>query len=303
MVQLICILCPLLFGYWFRQLPIKMIILNKILQILVVFILFIMGYNFGSMPDFISNILKTARIVTVVTLCLLFSNMLFISIYTKIKSQLRLTTYNNKSPMKFIKYIFASFNYLIYLVLGIFAGYFLKIPLIHIEFIINIVLFVLLFIIGFQLRYGNVSLKTILFNKTGIIIALLIVMSSMVAGIIAAIILNLDINTGLVLSSGFGWYTLSGILAGQLINSQIGSASFFIDFLREIIAIVLIPSLGRIMPIFCIGYSGATALDFTLPIIKINLGDEFASLGITSGLILTILVPILMPFEYAWHII
>jgi uncharacterized membrane protein YbjE (DUF340 family) len=74
----------------------------------------------------------------------------------------------------------------------------------------------------------------------------------------------------------------------------VGTASFFIDLLREIIAIVLIPYFGRNNPIPFIAYSGATALDFTLPVIQINCGDDFLPIAITSGIILTILVPILM---------
>ena len=130
------------------------------------------------------------------------------------------------------------------------------------------------------------------------LLALVIVLSSWLGGSVAALISGLSLKTGWVLSSGFGWYTLSGILAGQLINQHMGTTAFFIDFIRELISLVLIPLVGRKYPMQTIAYSGATALDFTLPIIKETLGEEVVPLAITSGMLLSILVPILIPIVW-----
>jgi uncharacterized membrane protein YbjE (DUF340 family) len=42
-------------------------------------------------------------------------------------------------------------------------------------------------------------------------VAVMVVASSMVAGVINAFILDLPLKTGLAMASGFGWYSLSGI--------------------------------------------------------------------------------------------
>ncbi|TXJ03121.1 MAG: DUF340 domain-containing protein, partial [Neisseriales bacterium] len=70
--------------------------------------------------------------------------------------------------------------------------------------------------------------------------------------------------------------------------------SFFIDFIREIIAIILIPSLGQRYPATFVAYSGATAMDFSLPIIKQNLHEDCILLAISSGMLLSVAVPILI---------
>lgn len=43
------------------------------------------------------------------------------------------------------------------------------------------------------------------------------------------------------MASGFGWYSLSGILLTESFGPVIGSAAFFNDLARELIAIMLIP--------------------------------------------------------------
>ena len=134
----------------------------------------------------------------------------------------------------------------------------------------------------------------IIFNKNGLRLALMIITSSLLAGIVAAFLLGLPAKSGLMLSSGFGWYTLSSILNTSFIDHNFGACSFFIDFIREIIAIILIPSLGQRYPATFVAYSGATAMDFSLPIIKQNLHEDCILLAISSGMLLSVAVPILI---------
>ena len=90
----------------------------------------------------------------------------------------------------------------------------------------------------------------------------MIMISSLFAGLIAAATLGLPLKSGMMLSSGFGWYTLSSILNTSFIDHNFGACSFFIDFIREVIVIILIPSLGQRYPATFVAYSGATAMDF-----------------------------------------
>lgn len=296
MLQLLCILAALVAGYRFKKLPVSIFILNKALVFFIILILFVLGYNLGSDPQFFSQILLTLKIITIFSIVLLLSNFIFMSAYSKIIHVNGLKNSNsNSQKLKTNIHILESAKYLCYIILGVISGYFLKFKITHLELLINFILLIILFIIGFQLRHQNISLKTVLLNKLGIKISVLIVFSSLIAGVISAEILGLGLKIGLVLSSGLGWYTLSGVLAGQLISAHIGAAAFFIDFLREIIAILLIPFFGRVNPLFCIGYSASTALDFTLPILKVHLNEEYVSAAITSGLILTTIVPVLIP--------
>ena len=89
------------------------------------------------------------------------------------------------------------------------------------------------------------TLKQIVLNRRGMIVAVVVVVSSLIGGLINAFILDLPINTALAMASGFGWYSLSGILLTESFGPVIGSAAFFNDLARELIAIMLIPGLIR----------------------------------------------------------
>jgi len=299
MIQLLFIISALAAGTFLPIEFVSRVIFDRLLGLAILFILLILGYDFGSHAvNLASECLQLIRLVATFTICLFFLN--FIAVYglTKLFYSHANVSIKPHQHANFIRYLLESGKYLGCVVTGIIAGHSLKLPLHNIGAFINLSLLVILFIIGSQLRQQGFRLLTIFANSTGIMVSLAIVISSFGAGLLAARILHLQSNEGLVLSSGFGWYSLSGILTGKLLGHQIGTASFFIDFLRELIAIILIPLFGNKNPIPFIGYSGATSLDFSLPVIKMNLGDEVVPIAITSGMILTLLVPILIPLVW-----
>ncbi|WP_312721548.1 LysO family transporter, partial [Escherichia sp. AM3] len=85
----------------------------------------------------------------------------------------------------------------------------------------------------------------IVLNRRGMMVAVIVVASSLAGGVINAFILDLPLKTSLAMASGFGWYSLSGILLTESFGPVIGSAAFFNDLARELIAIMLIPGLVR----------------------------------------------------------
>ena len=297
MLQLFAILIAIFAGYYCRRLPFSMAFLNRFLNIAIILILLIMGYQFGSTSaNLVTELFDMFKLVTVFVVLLLLTNFICVTlVFRKVVFE-HLESGNRAHG--FFYYLKSSCKYLVYVCLGITVGFILNIKLLHIDYIISSILLAVLFIIGFQLKAQNIAIKTLLVNRNGMLLALVIVLSSWLGGSVAALISGLSLKTGWVLSSGFGWYTLSGILAGQLINQHMGTTAFFIDFIRELISLVLIPLVGRKYPMQTIAYSGATALDFTLPIIKETLGEEVVPLAITSGMLLSILVPILIPIVW-----
>jgi uncharacterized membrane protein YbjE (DUF340 family) len=154
----------------------------------------------------------------------------------------------------------------------------------------------LLFLVGIQLRNSGMTLKQIVLNRRGMIVAVVVVGSSLLAGVINAFILDLPLNTALAMASGFGWYSLSGILLTESFGPVIGSAAFFNDLARELLAIMLIPGLVRRSRSTALGLCGATSMDFTLPVLQRSGGLELVPAAIVHGFILSLLVPILMAF-------
>lgn len=154
----------------------------------------------------------------------------------------------------------------------------------------------LLFLVGIQLRNNGMSLRQIVLNRRGMIVAMVVMASSLLGGILNAFILGLPLKTGLAMASGFGWYSLSGILLTESFGPVIGSAAFFNDLCRELLAIMLIPGLVRRSRSTALGLCGATSMDFTLPVLQRSGGVEIVPAAIVHGFLLSLLVPILIAF-------
>nr|WP_283101541.1 lysine exporter LysO family protein [Halomonas populi] len=152
-------------------------------------------------------------------------------------------------------------------------------------------LYALLILIGCQLRNSGMPLKQILLNRHGLAIALTVAISSLLAGLVAAPLMGLAWNEGLAMASGFGWYSLSGILIGDQLGPLLGGVAFFNDLARELLAFVLIPLLIHRAAPLAIGYGGATSMDFTLPVIQQHGGVACVPIAVVSGFILSLLSP------------
>ncbi|WP_318480616.1 lysine exporter LysO family protein [Photobacterium leiognathi] len=195
----------------------------------------------------------------------------------------------SKMMMESIKLVFV-------VAAGLIVGLVLDIDLSCVDQASEAILLLLLFFIGIQLRNSGMTLKQIVLNKKGIIIAAVIIVTSFTGGIIAALILDIPITHGLAMASGFGWYSLAGILIGDGLGSVFGGAAFLNELLREMLALMLIPLLIHRYPNTAIGYAGATAMDFTLPVIQNTGGVRCVPIAIVSGFILSLLVPVFILF-------
>ncbi|RAR63077.1 MULTISPECIES: lysine exporter LysO family protein [Halomonadaceae] len=158
------------------------------------------------------------------------------------------------------------------------------------------VLYVLLALIGCQLRNSGMSLRQILLNRHGLAIAATVAVSSLAAGLIAAPLMSLEWNEGLAMAAGFGWYSLSGILIGDQLGPLLGGVAFFNDLARELMAFILIPLVIHRATPLAIGYGGATSMDFTLPVIQQHGGVACVPIAVVSGFILSLLSPPLILF-------
>lgn len=158
------------------------------------------------------------------------------------------------------------------------------------------VLYLLLALIGCQLRNAGMPLRRILLNRHGLAIALMLAATSLIGGLLAAPLLALRASEGLALASGFGWYSLSAILVGDALGPALGGVAFFNDLARELAAFMLIPLLIRRHAALAIGYGGATAMDLTLPVIQQHGGIACVPTAVVSGFLLSLLSPPLTLF-------
>ncbi|MCS2609758.1 lysine exporter LysO family protein [Halomonas dongshanensis] len=158
------------------------------------------------------------------------------------------------------------------------------------------ILYALLALIGCQLRNSGMALRQILLNRLGLVIALTLAASSLLAGLVAAPFMGLPWNEGLAMAAGFGWYSLSAILIGDQLGPLLGGVAFFNDLARELLAFVLIPLVIHRHAALAIGYGGATSMDFTLPVIQQHGGVACVPIAVVSGFVLSLLSPPLILF-------
>ncbi|WP_312153235.1 lysine exporter LysO family protein [Lelliottia nimipressuralis] len=290
---LLIILLPLVVGYLIplhHESALKLI--NRFLSWIVYVILFFMGISLAFLDNLAANLLSILHYSVVTIVVILLCN---IAALFWLERALPWKNHHQqeKLPSR-IAMALESLKLCGVVVLGFLLGLtglaFLK----HATEASEYTLIFLLFLIGIQLRNNGMTLKQIVLNRRGMIIAVVVVGSSLIGGVINAFILDLPLKTGLAMASGFGWYSLSGILMTESFGPVIGSASFFNDLGRELIAIMLIPGLVRKSRSTAVGLCGATSMDFTLSVLQRSGGLELVPAAIVHGFILSLLVPILM---------
>ncbi|KOO08228.1 lysine exporter LysO family protein [Vibrio hepatarius] len=267
--------------------------INTTTSNLIYVILALMGLSLAALDNLGENLQIILKFTAVFFTCLGLANLAVLPFVDKL---MPIKTDNTHTKLPLSSMALESAKLILVVGGGLIAGLLIPIDLSWVDTASEWILFLLLFFIGIQLRNSGLTLRQILLNKHGMVIALLIIVSSMVGGAIAAMILDIDLYRGLAMASGFGWYSLAGILMGDAFGPVYGGASFMIELLRELIALVLIPLFIRTKPCTAIGYAGATAMDFTLPVIQTTGGVRCVPIAIVSGFILSLLVPVMMLF-------
>ena len=289
---MLLIFSPLIVGYFFSVKNNTWLnLINRATSYLIYVILFLMGLSIAALDNLNSNIFVIGKYSAVFIAFMALCNFAVLPIIDKL---LPFEASSNQKRLPLYHMALDSCKLLVVVGSGIIIGILQPYSLTWVTQSSEWILLLLLFFIGIQLRNSGLTLKQIVLNKRGTIIAAVVVVSCWIGGILAALTLNVPILQGLAMSSGFGWYSLSGILMGDAYGPIWGGSSFIIELTRELIALVLIPMLINRRPCTTIGYAGATAMDFTLPVIQNIGGVRCVPIAIVSGFILSLFVPIFM---------
>ena len=121
------------------------------------------------------------------------------------------------------------------------------------------------------------------------------------AAVTAVLLPHYGMADWLAASSGFGYYSLSGILITELRGSTLGTLALVYNILRELVVLLCAPFLRRLFgPLAPISQGGATSGDTTLPVITAACGPQYAPLSIYHGICVDFTVPFLVPFFCSW---
>lgn len=288
------IFSPLVVGYLFTvQNKNWLDTLNKATANLVYIMLFLMGLGLAALDNLGENLQLIIKFVSVFFVALGLCNLLVLPLVDRL---MPLKTDATHSQLPLSRMALESVKLILVVGGGLTLGVLLTLKLPWVDSAMEWCLFLLLFFIGIQLRNCGLTLGQILLNKHGMVIAAIVIITSWLGGFIAALLLDIPLYKGLAMASGFGWYSLAGILMGDAFGPVYGGASFLIELLRELVSLVMIPMLIGRKPCTTIGYAGATAMDFTLPLIQTTGGVRCVPVAIVSGFILSVLVPVLMLF-------
>lgn len=290
---LLIILLPLIVGYLVPlRSPSLIRAINRLLSWMVYVILFIMGISLAFLENLSSNLMLIFQYTLVFFLCIFCANLLWLHVFErrrpwhnahkqeKLPSRLHMAL----ESLKLCGVVVGGFA------LGLTQWHWLQYAGQGSEY----ALLFLLLLVGAQLRNSGMTLRQIALNRRGMMVAVVVAISSLAGGAIAALLLGLPVKTGLAMASGFGWYSLSGILITDAYGPVLGSAAFFNDLARELVAIMLLPTLVRRSRSSALGLCGATSMDFTLPVLQRSGGIDMVPPAIVHGFLLSLLAPILI---------
>lgn len=288
------ILAPLFLGFAFaltnRRL---MTAIHYTVEGLVYFILALLGLGLGQMEGLLDQLGTMAAQVFSLVIVLLVANLAGLWLFHRWQP-MTIDPDESEARPGYRRLFLAGMKPLLAVLTGVLLGYFLLSQLPLVDEVATAALMLLLFLIGLQLRNAGLSLRKLLMNRQGLGIALALALSSLLAGVVLTPWLDVPWYQALALTSGFGWYSLSGIVIGDALGPAWGGVAFLNDVLREIIALALIPLVIGAKPAMAIGYGGATAMDFTLPVIRSSGGLACVPVAIASGFLLSFLSPVLM---------
>jgi uncharacterized membrane protein YbjE (DUF340 family) len=163
-------------------------------------------------------------------------------------------------------------------------------------------LYVLIFLVGVGMGSDTKFLQNILHvGRKDIIVPVSVVVGSLLGGGLVSLLLpDVDVIGGAAVGAGFGYYSLSSVMISQLRGDELGTIALVANIIREVTTILAAPIMVRFLgPLSAISCGGATTMDTTLPIIIKYSGQEYAMTSVINGILLTCLVPVLVPFLLA----
>lgn len=184
------------------------------------------------------------------------------------------------------------------ILLGGFLGYFTPSNFLGFEnILVEPILILLIFFAGLSIGYDVDIRETI--KKIGakiFILPIAIALGTIIGGMVAGLILGMDIFKSSAVASGLGWYSLSAVILSKY-DASLGAMAMLSNVFRELLSFVVVPLVAKY-----IGYDeaiapcGATSMDTTLGVVSRYTDDDTSLLSFSNGVIMIILVPILVQF-------
>ncbi|MDN5510873.1 lysine exporter LysO family protein [Acinetobacter sp.] len=154
-------------------------------------------------------------------------------------------------------------------------------------------LLVFMFLIGLDLAYSPLNRSWL--NWKIMLVPAGCIMGSLLGAFMSVLFIeHIALKDLIMLSQGYGFYSMTGIVVTELKNAELGSIALMNDLFREILSILMMYVIGWRYPRSAISAAAATAMDVTLPMVKQACGNDFIPHAMVSGFILSVLAPIMV---------
>lgn len=160
-------------------------------------------------------------------------------------------------------------------------------------------LYALLFFVGIGMG-GDPKIRDLLrkLKLSFLLIPLLIIAGTLLGSALVSLFLpGLSLREALAVGAGFGYYSLSSLIIADLSGETLAAVALIANIFREALTLLSAPWLVKVFGSLApIASGAATAMDTTLPVIVRFSGKEFVLPALTTGIVLSLLVPFLVSF-------
>lgn len=263
----------------------------------VLVLLFMTGYNFGE--HLLSPKASSELIVTALGIALLANMGVVVAILLLYRGW-SLPVISTHQPVMRKKFVLSTLWEIAKVVLVISMGVLLNLVLpihklpIKTDQVIMFMLYILIFVVGMDLTLFRFKEQIRQLSLRSLWVPWWVILGSWIGVSFSLLWSDYELKTLLALSSGFGWFSLSGVMIEQALGAEMGVMGLLVDLFRELMSIFLIVGFGRFHYAPGVGLAGAAAMDSALPIIKNACAQEAIPLALYSGVVLTVAAPILL---------
>jgi uncharacterized membrane protein YbjE (DUF340 family) len=265
-------------------------------------LLFVLGQRVGGNDRIISELDKVGVVAFVIAAASIAGSILMVYVVNMCFLNIGVDSGINKKKVSLRKGLISSLIIFVFFAVGVVIALLgATIPLVWLGSLTDIALYCLMLLVGVTIG-GDTSVWHVLKQTK---LALFLLPFSIVAGtLLGATLVGICLSSvswvdSLAVGCGMGYYSLSAVILSNIRGEMIGIIALLANLFREILTLLLTPLLVRYFgPLAGVASGGATSMDTSLPVIVSVSGREVAIPAFFSGLVLTVLVPVLISFLF-----
>lgn len=271
----------------------------RILDVMLAVLLFFMGVNTALIPDLGSKVSRMGLDAAISVVCCIAGCLASSLVTAKFLRGRFSPTLQKHQRISWKNLLFCACM-IGFVALGMVLASITSLFLWFEESMISRLLYILLFFVGMQLGQQKIDIAATIRSPLLVVLPLSTIVGTYAGSFAIPLFTQYTLRESLTLVSGFGWYSLSGVLITSLGDPYLGSVSFLSNLFRESASFFLIPLLAASSDYSyaAISIAGATSMDVTLPVLTKSMGETVIPLAMIHGVVLTLLAPLFITLWY-----